>query len=201
MSIYELKPRFQSLLRPFVARLAGAGVTANQVTLAALALSLLGGAAIAMGPEVRAVLLLLPLLLFVRMALNAVDGMLAREHGQISALGGMLNELGDLVSDAALYLPLVFVPGMPGALVVLVVTLGLIVETAGILALSVGATRRYDGPMGKSDRAFLFGALALALGLGVQPGVWLEVVLWVALALCLVTLWNRVRRALRAGAS
>ncbi len=100
MSIYELKPRFQSLLRPFVARLAGAGVTANQVTLAALALSLLGGAAIAMGPGVRAVLLLLPLLLLVRMALNAVDGMLAREHGQISALGGLLNELGDLVSDS-----------------------------------------------------------------------------------------------------
>ena len=100
MSMYELKPRFQSLLRPFVARLAGAGVTANQVTLAALALSLLGGAAIAMGPGVRAVLLLLSLLLLVRMALNAVDGMLAREHGQISALGGLLNELGDLVSDS-----------------------------------------------------------------------------------------------------
>ena len=35
MTLYDLKPRFQSLLRPLVRRLAAAGVTANQVTLAA----------------------------------------------------------------------------------------------------------------------------------------------------------------------
>ena len=49
--------------------------------------------------------LLLPLWLFLRMALNAIDGMLAREFGQQSALGAYLNELSDVVSDAALYLP------------------------------------------------------------------------------------------------
>jgi CDP-diacylglycerol--glycerol-3-phosphate 3-phosphatidyltransferase len=40
------------------------------------------------------------------MALNAIDGMLAREHGQASRLGAVLNELGDVVADAGLYLPL-----------------------------------------------------------------------------------------------
>ena len=49
--------------------------------------------------------LLLPLWLFVRMALNAVDGMLAREFGQKSRLGAYLNEISDVVSDAALYAP------------------------------------------------------------------------------------------------
>ena len=32
----------------------------------------------------------------------------------------------------------------------------------------VGASRRYDGPMGKSDRAFVFGALGLWVGLATR---------------------------------
>ena len=41
-SIYQLKPRFQALLRPLVQRLHDSGITANQVTLAALVVSLAG---------------------------------------------------------------------------------------------------------------------------------------------------------------
>ena len=37
VSIYELKPRFQALLRPLARRLHAMGITANQVTLAACA--------------------------------------------------------------------------------------------------------------------------------------------------------------------
>src|SRR3954468_16711278 len=99
LSIYELKPRFQALLRPLTNRLAARGVTANQVTVAAAVVSLLTGAAIYYWGNDRRVLLLLPLVLFVRMALNAIDGMLAREHGMKSARGTILNELGDVVSD------------------------------------------------------------------------------------------------------
>ena len=45
-SIYDLKPKFQNLLRPLCGSLARAGVTANQVTVAAAVLSLAEGAAI-----------------------------------------------------------------------------------------------------------------------------------------------------------
>ena len=42
LSIYQLKPRFQNLLRPLVQRLFDRGITANQVTLsAAIVLSLI----------------------------------------------------------------------------------------------------------------------------------------------------------------
>ena len=37
VTIYDLKPRFQALLRPFARGLVGAGATANGLTLAALA--------------------------------------------------------------------------------------------------------------------------------------------------------------------
>ncbi|MDH3475780.1 MAG: CDP-alcohol phosphatidyltransferase family protein [Rhodospirillales bacterium] len=197
LSIYQLKPRFQALLRPWADSLAARGVSANQVTLAAALLSLIWGGALALWPGAALPLLGLPLVLFARMALNALDGMLAGEHGQASKLGAILNELGDLVSDAALYLPFALIPGVPGALVVLLMTLALIGEAAGMLAPSLGASRRYDGPLGKSDRAFLFGFLALLLGLGLAPGGWLDLLLWLALALGLLTLVNRVRRALK----
>jgi CDP-diacylglycerol--glycerol-3-phosphate 3-phosphatidyltransferase len=196
-SVYQLKPAFQSLLRPLVRGLARAGVTANQVTLAALALSLGMGALIAWHPLENWPLALLPLVLFVRMALNAIDGMLAREHGMKSALGAILNELGDVVADAGLYLPLALVPGFDSRLVVAVVLLAVISEMTGVVGVQIGASRRYDGPSGKSDRAFLFGALALALGLGVPAGRWVSLVLAGMALLLAVTILNRARQALR----
>jgi phosphatidylglycerophosphate synthase len=199
-SIYDLKPRFQALLRPLVRALAGGGVTANQVTVGAALLSMATGVAIARWPGSQRLLLLVPLVLFLRMALNAIDGMLAREHDQTSRLGAVLNELGDVVSDAALYLPLALVPGLDPRLIVVAVIIALVAEMTGVVAIQVGATRRYDGPMGKSDRAFWFGLLTLLLGLGVAPGRWCSALAGLIVLLGLVTILNRARRALEAGA-
>ena len=196
-TIYQLKPAFQNLLRPLVRRMAAAGVTANQVTVAAALLSIACGAAVALRPEERWPLLLLPAALLARMALNAIDGMLAREFGMKSALGAILNELGDVVSDAALYLPLARVAGFPAAWVAGVVLLGVISEMTGVVAVGIGASRRYDGPCGKSDRAFLFGLMALLAGLGVSPQPWAGYALMVIAALSALTIFNRARGALK----
>lgn len=196
-SVYDLKPRFQALLRPLVARLAAAGVTANQVTLAAVVLSILGGGLIAWRPFETWPLLLLPLVLFLRMGLNAVDGMLAREFGQQSKLGAILNELGDVISDTALYLPLAWVPMVYVPLIEGIVVLAVISEMTGVVAVQIGAKRQYQGPMGKSDRAFWFGALGLVLGLGVAPGNWINALLGVMLVLLVFTIVNRARAALK----
>jgi len=194
-SIYQLKPAFQGLLRPLVRTLARAGVTANQVTIAALLLSCAAGALLLWRPENHA-LLVLPIVLFIRMALNAIDGMLAREHAQASKLGAILNELGDVLADAALYLPLALRAEFPTIPVVVVVVLAILVEMTGVIGVQIGASRRYDGPFGKSDRAFVFGALGLALGLGAPSGEWLTWLLWVLAALSGATIVNRARRAL-----
>ena len=195
-TIYDLKPKFQALLRPMAARLVRAGVAANGVTLAALILSLGQGAATALWPGSRWPLLLLPVTLFVRMALNAIDGLMAKEHGQKSRAGALLNELSDVISDAALYLPFALIAGVNAPLVVLVVAASLVAEMAGVLGPTIGASRRYDGPFGKSDRAFGFGALAVLLGLGLAPGLWTTLILAVMLALAVLTMWNRATHAL-----
>lgn len=195
-SVYDLKPKFQSLLRPIVGAMARARVTANQVTVAAMLLSFATGATIFYSYRLR-ILLLLPFALFVRMALNAIDGMLAREHNQKTPLGAILNELGDVLSDAALYLPLAFFPPFDAAAMVLIVLLSMLTEMAGVVALQIGASRRYDGPMGKSDRAFVFGTLGLLLGLNLPIFPAVRPVLWIVVVLLVLTILNRARGALR----
>lgn len=200
-SIYDLKPRFQQSLRGLVRRLAARGVTANQVTLAALALSIVFGLLLAWRGVEAWVLLLLPLALFARMALNAIDGMLAREHGMKSDLGAILNELGDVISDAALYLPFAIIPGLSAPAVVLAVIIGVFTEFTGVLGIMIGASRRYDGPLGKSDRAFAFGLLAVLLATGLPAMQWLNAYLWLLVALGGLTVFNRARKALAEAAN
>jgi len=195
-SIYDLKAKFQNLLRPLVNRLAGMGVTANQVTVFALLLSFVAGGLVYSLPSEKWPFLLIPVVLFVRMALNAIDGMLAREHNMKSSLGAILNELGDVLSDAALYLPLMVIDGINAGWLVLVVLLAVISEMTGVVAIQIGAQRRYDGPMGKSDRAFVFGAICLALGLGFEPVPWINYLLMVIFLLLCLTIYNRARHAL-----
>ena len=196
MSIYQLKPAFQNLLRPGVVRLAKAGVTANQVALAACVISVALGAVLYLWQPPAWAYALVPVWMFLRMAFNAVDGMLAREHGQQTSLGAFLNELTDVVSDAALYLPFVWVLPNPPLWMGMVIFLAALSEYAGALGLSVGASRRYDGPMGKSDRAFVFGALGLLVSLGWAAPVWTIWVLPALSALIALTVVRRIRGAL-----
>jgi CDP-diacylglycerol---glycerol-3-phosphate 3-phosphatidyltransferase len=126
-SVYNLKPKFQNLLRPVTNGLAQAEVTANQVTIAAMLFSV---------------------------------------------------ATGDVVSDSALYLPLAVILPFNPALTVVIVLLAAISE------------------MGKSDRALVFGALGLMLGLGVPMASAVVHMLWMTLALLVITILNRSRSAL-----
>jgi len=196
LSIYALKPKFQSLLRPLTSALARAGVTANQVTLAAAIVSIAVGVFIAWRAPERWPFLLIPLWMFLRMAFNAIDGMLAREFGQKSRLGAYLNELTDVISDSFLYLPFALIAPFSPLWTGVVILLAVISEFAGVLGPAVGASRRYDGPMGKSDRAFVFGALGLWVGLTAALPEWAAYVMPVLAIALVVTIVNRVRRGL-----
>lgn len=152
MTLYQIKPLFQSLLRPTMFWLYKHHVTANHITLAALALSLLTGLLLMLAAQ-PILFLLLPIVLFIRMALNALDGMLARECNQQTRLGAILNETGDVISDIALYLPFLFLPESNASLVILMLFCTILTEFCGLLAQTINGVRSYAGPFGKSDRA------------------------------------------------
>ena len=184
-------------MTPLVRAAAESGITANEVTLMASALSVIFGAILAWLGTPGPLLLLLPLVLFLRMALNAMDGMLARDHGQASRPGVYFNELGDVVSDVFLYSPFALLPALNARWMAGSILLAVISEMAGVMAPIVGASRRYDGPMGKSDRALVFGALGLWLGLGGHLAPWFAY--WFPPFLCVLliaTVVNRVTNGL-----
>lgn len=201
-SVYQLKPGFLALLRPVSRHLAQRGITANQITMLACGLSLGYGALLALAANTvlgRYLWLGLPLWLFIRMALNAIDGQLAREFNQKSRLGGLLNEMGDVLADAALFAPLALVSGIWPWAVALFIWLALLTEYAGVCGLLIGGGRRYEGPMGKSDRATLIGGLGLWLGADwpiASPLPWLSLILLLATAAMGLTCYNRLRAAL-----
>lgn len=197
LTIYSLKPRFQALIRPLVGQLANVGITANQVTVTAAVLSVALGGMIAANATIGWLYLLIPVWFPIRMMLNAIDGMLANEFGQKTSLGAYLNEVTDVVSDAALYLPFAFVLPFTVFWIGLVIFLAVLTEFAGVLATMIGAPRRYDGPMGKSDRAFVFGALGLWVGLSGELPAWMIWVLPGLSILLILTIINRVRSGLR----
>jgi CDP-diacylglycerol--glycerol-3-phosphate 3-phosphatidyltransferase len=195
-TLYDIKPAFQALLRPLATRLAAAGVTANQVTLAAMILSILTGLLLALSPSDRPLFLLLPAVLFVRMALNALDGMLAREFGQASTLGMYLNELSDVASDLALILPFALVAPFHPAGVAAFGIAAVIVEFAGVLGIPAGAGRNYAGPLGKSDRALALGIIAVIVASGFALPGWFSWIFPLLALLSVVTVINRVRAGL-----
>jgi len=161
ISIYKIKPKFQQLLTPILNRLHKAGVTANQITIASIILSLFIGVAFWFATNNKLLFLALPIGLFLRMALNALDGMMARVHNQQSKKGELLNELGDVVSDLFIFFPLLIFERENLYLVVLFLCLSIINEFAGIMGKVISNQRQYDGPMGKSDRAFVIGLYGL----------------------------------------
>ena len=197
ISIYQLKPQFQALLRPLVQTLAAAGVTANQVTLTALFGSVFVGGLLCLPRNHHLIWLALPVYLLIRMALNAVDGMLAREHQQQTPLGAILNEVADVIADAALYIPFALLVPAAAGLVIAAIFLALLSEFIGLIGPMIGASRRYDGPMGKSDRAFVFGALALAIALYPAASAAVSWVFAIAALLTSVTCVNRARMILK----
>lgn len=205
-SIYQLKPAFQNLLRPTVKWLYQIGITANQVTLLTMFISI--GLALFLyiyflSHSPNWILLSLPLWMLIRMAFNAVDGMLAREYNQQSKLGAFYNELCDVISDTALYLCFIAFGFVQAEILLLIAFLAILTEYAGVMAPLIGAERRYDGPMGKSDRAFGFSLLAVIIAvfpLFSSNIMYLNyfchgLLILIGILLCL-TLYNRIKNSI-----
>lgn len=161
ISIYQLKPKFQKALQPILVSLHKMGVTPNQLTLAAVFLSIGIGISLNYQNTYRELLLVAPIGLLLRMVLNALDGMLARQYNLQSKLGEILNELGDIISDVVIIFPLIFIAGINVYLVLLFAFMAVLNEFSGLLGKALGGERRYDGPMGKSDRALFLGLFCL----------------------------------------
>ena len=194
ISVYNIKPKFQALLKPVLTFLHKRKVTANQITWSSLVLSLIIGILFWFADCNTLLFLALPIGLFLRMALNALDGMMARTYNQQSKKGELLNELGDVVSDLFIYFPLLKFEPQSLYLVVGFICLSIVNEFAGIMGKVISGERRYDGPMGKSDRAFVMGIYGILSVCHVQLG---GSSVWVFLAIVLLLIISTTTRVMK----
>ncbi|MCJ0935324.1 CDP-alcohol phosphatidyltransferase family protein [Mammaliicoccus sciuri] len=197
ISIYEIKPKFQQLLMPIVDWMRKIGMTPNQVTILALLLSIVTGVILSIFHDNKWIFILMPIVMFVRMALNAIDGVMAKKYQMKSHLGLLLNELGDVISDLFLFIPFVFIAEDHGIGIMLFVSLSIISEMAGVTVQVIGSTRRYDGPMGKSDRAFIIGFISFLIFVHLNIIPYLHFVFYVCSILMLINIYNRITNGLK----
>lgn len=196
ISVYKLKPKFQQLLTPILLFLNKNKVTANQITISSILLSVVIGILFWNGDASKWFFLSLPIGLLLRMALNALDGMMARKFNQTSKLGEVLNEVGDIVSDVIIFLPLLKFQPESLYLIVVFIILSIINEFAGLMGKIVGKDRRYDGPMGKSDRALILGIYGLIMFFGVSITPISNYIFGAIIILLLISTFTRLKKSL-----
>lgn len=187
MSLYELKPKFRKKLFTLTKYLRYQNITPNQITLTAIFLSVFFGIGLLINPFF---FLLFPLFVFIRMALNAIDGLMASEYNMKSHTGFILNEAGDIISDLALFIPFIFYTSL--WLFIPFLCLTVITELIGILGIKFSQQRQYQGPLGKSDRVFIFSILALIIYF--NNSLFGNIFIFIVInTLLIITIYNRWR--------
>ncbi|WP_286778580.1 MULTISPECIES: CDP-alcohol phosphatidyltransferase family protein [Sphingobacterium] len=194
-----MKPKFQQLLMPILNFLHHRKITANQITIGSIVFSLIIALFFWYADRFPIFFLVLPIGLLIRMALNALDGMMARLFNQTSKTGEVLNEVGDIVSDVVLFFPLLkFHPESVYPIVAFIV-LSVVNEFCGLIGKVIANDRRYDGPMGKSDRALLLGVYGILALLHISIVAISGYIFGVLCLLLLLSSVTRLRKALAHG--
>jgi CDP-diacylglycerol--glycerol-3-phosphate 3-phosphatidyltransferase len=196
VGIYEVKPWFVRKLRRVEDALVARNVSPNALTWAAVGVSVLAGAALAIGGLTHREewWWAIPPLVVARRALNAMDGSVARRTGRASSAGAVLNELGDRAADTMMMAPAGFV-ARP-ALAVGAVAAAYVTSLTGVLGVAAVGARLQGGPMGKADRAAVIGIAAL-IGAAAGSAAPISAALWIVICGCAVTIGLRARTLLR----
>jgi phosphatidylglycerophosphate synthase len=168
---YASKRSIVAGLEPLVRALAARGVAPDAVTLAAIPIAAIGGAAIALSPAAPGLLLLVPLAAGLRLGTNLIDGALARATGRSRARGELLNEVSDRLCDVLLLAPVALVPGAQPAVVLLGVAAAILASFVGVAAKAAGGDRLYGGVLSKPGRMALLAVVAV-VALVAGPAAW-----------------------------
>ena len=189
------------MLKPLLSGCIRLDFSPNQITLFTCFLCVVYAALMAWTSYTNLLLLCFPLLMFVRMALNAMDGMLAKEINKQTSFGLVLNEVCDVVSDAALFSAFLFLLSGNQKIVLilwwLLTLLALLTEFISLAVYQTNRIRSHTGPFGKSDRAVYLGILAIVLWFFPEflseTSAWIIAFIVIGLFLAGLTLWNRFK--------
>ena len=153
MGIYSIKPKFQQSLSPIKKFLIKKKIHPTQINIFALIISITGGLALYYAKEYPLLLIYIPIMAFVRTALNALDGMIARETKiKNTKFGEVLNEFTDRISDVVIFLGIAFAPYSSFKISSIAIIIILLNSYLSIVSKAAGGSRQYGGLTGKADR-------------------------------------------------
>ena len=199
ISIYKIKPKFQQLLMPILKLLRGWGISPNAITIFSIILSFALSYFFWNTSDNSSYFLIVAFGLLLRMMLNALDGMMARIYNLQSKLGEILNEVGDIISDVAIYFPLILFESLELEIAIIFILLSIINEFCGLMAKVISKERRYDGPMGKSDRAFLIGVICIVYYFTDGLGPYMNYIIGGASILMILSSYIRLTKSIKNG--
>ena len=171
MGIYSIKPKFQEFLKPVKDWLVRHHISPTTINFLGFTCALAAALIIWRSIFPTPWLLVVPLLVFVRTAFNALDGLVSRELGVASRFGEVLNEMLDRLADTAIFLGIALNSSASYPLATLALVAVLLCSFLGVLSKSAGAARQYGGFMGKADRMFYLG-LACIIWVATQSTYW-----------------------------
>jgi len=194
--LYAVKPWFVSRLRRVEDVLVARRIRPDALTYAAIVASIGAAGAIVAGALLEAPVLwiLVAPLGLIRLALNALDGAVARRTRSASPFGAALNEVCDRLSDVVLIVSTLAVA--PPELVLAAMTLALLASVAGMSGVGASGKRSYAGPMGKADRVAVM-ALGGVIAAVSASDIAFQVALLVMCAGCLATFVLRMKEVRR----
>ncbi len=198
MGIYDIKPWFRQQLQPLIKLLWN--VHPDVLTWMAVVLSIVAGVLLYMSFWTPWLAFVVIPLLFLRLALNALDGLLAQQTGKARVAGEVLNEMTDRVADVAIFLGLTMCPLTDKFIGFVSIICIVMVSYTGILGKAVGAERVYSGVLGKADRMIYLMVVCLVYGLYPDYGLlgystysWLLIIF---IPLACITILQRLLRIL-----
>lgn len=196
ISIYNLKKKFQNLLMPLCEKMNSLGMTPNQITIGTMIGSIIFSLLFYKFSEYRILFLIVPLFFLKRMALNALDGMIANKFNKKTNLGVFLNEIGDIVADTVFFFCFFSALNVNTVLSMLFIFLGILSEYTGITAMQIDGKRHFEGPMGKSDRAFFISLLSIFIFFRLD-NEYVEYFIILGIILLFLTIYNRIKSSLK----
>lgn len=213
-----LKSRGLRIFSVLAQKLADAGISPNQISLASVCLSAVAALCLLLWPVLGdlgnyqangfhtnffavALPLLAALFIQLRLLCNLIDGLVAVESGKKTPNGELFNDIPDRFADALTLVAAGYaaaVVGLSPAVGWLAALLAVMTAYVRALAVTVGAPADFQGPMAKPQRMALITVacvLSAFEGFFWQPGY----VLATALVLLTIgtawTVWRRIRTA------
>jgi phosphatidylglycerophosphate synthase len=134
------------------------------------------------------------LLIMLRLTANMLDGMVAIEKGETSAVGELFNEVPDRISDVATFIGAGFAAYSSPHLGYLAAILSLFVAYVRAMGNHMNVIGLFMGPMNKQQR--MFSLIATCIYYLLAPSAWqaIPVILWVLWAVNFGAILTIIRR-------